>query len=517
MQVSFSRMNFFRNSGLRLYLLALVAFVGWCVWNAAAQGAAAKIQLIEPANESRFPAGANITLRADTDSTNGIRRVEFLAENRVIAEDEVPPFSQTWSNVPAGVYSMRARLVPNTGDAVESEAIDISVARTFGAPGWVQQLAGHFPFLRAQLWGNELWKYIFSLIYIFLAFYVSKFLDFLTRIWLKRWAAKTATTFDDLLLDLLNGPVKIVSFIILLRIGLDVFNWPLLVQKVLSKGFAIIVAISLTYMVLKFIDLLMGYWRQRTRAESDKAFDEQLFPIIRKSLKVFIIVVAALVTLDNIGVNITAAIASLSIGGLAIGLAAQDTLANLFGAVSVFVDKPFRIGDFVQLDATTKGVVESIGLRSTRLRNPDGHLITVPNKTMGNATITNITLRPNIKTEINIGITYDTPPEKIRRAAQILEEVYRGHSMTHDIWISFNRFADSALNIFVIHWWKNTNFKEYLAGMQEMNLKIKERFDAEGISFAFPSQTVYLRQDSEWRLQAADAGNPPQKEGVKVV
>jgi MscS family membrane protein len=205
-------------------------------------------------------------------------------------------------------------------------------------------------------------------------------------------------------------------------------------------------------------------------------------------------------------VNITAAIASLSIGGLAVGLAAQDTLANLFGAVAVFVDKPFRIGDMVELEGV-KGNVESIGLRSTRVRNLDGHLITVPNKTMGNATITNITERPNIKTEMNLGVTYDTSPEKLRRALGILEEVYRGHTQTQDLILSFNKFADSSLNIFIVHWWKGTDNRAYLAGMQELNLTIKERFDAEGIGFAFPSQTVYLKQDSAWSL--AQAGTEP--------
>jgi len=189
----------------------------------------------------------------------------------------------------------------------------------------------------------------------------------------------------------------------------------------------------------------------------------------------------------------------LSIGGLAVGLAAQDTLGNLFGAVAVFVDKPFRIGDRIQLDQVD-GTVESIGLRSTRVRNLNGHLITVPNKTMGNATITNVTCRPNIKTEMNIGLTYDTPAEKVKRALKILEEIYRGHPMTVDLIVSFNKFADSSLNILVVHWWNSTDFKAYLAGMQELNLAIKERFDAEGISFAFPTQTLFLKQDSEWRV-----------------
>jgi MscS family membrane protein len=364
-------------------------------------------------------------------------------------------------------------------------------------PEWIKTLAKDYPFLQHEFWGNELWKYLFSLVYIFLAFYVAKFVDYATRVWLKRWAEKTQTQFDDLLLELLNGPIKVVCFVIFLRIGLDVFQWPGVVQSILNKGFTLVVAISLTYMALKFIDLVMGYWHHRAKPD-DNHFDKQLYPIIRKTLKVFIVAVAVLVTLDNMGVNITAAIASLSIGGLAVGLAAQDTLGNLFGAVAVFVDKPFRIGDRIQLDAVD-GTVESIGLRSTRVRNLDGHLITIPNKTMGNATITNITRRPNIKTEMNIGLTYDTSPEKIRRALKILEEIYRSEPMTSDVIVSFNKFADSALNILVVHWWNSTDHRAHLVGMQRMNLEIKERFDAEGIEFAFPTQTIYIKQDNSAR------------------
>ena len=422
----------------RIYVIALLAILLWSLWSASAQNSAKQAD--------RSAAAAASTLAAST-------------------------------NAPAGGTS------PSGG---------------METPPWIERLAIGLPFLRIQWFGNELWKYLFSLIYIFLAFYVSKLADFLTRVWLKKWSNRTETKFDDLLLDLLNGPVKVVLFVIFLRIGLDVFKWPDMVQKVLTKGFTIVVACSLTYMVLKLIDLLMGYWKRRT-TDGDRTFDEQLFPIVRKTLKLFVIVVAALVTLTNIGIDVTAAIASLSIGGLAVGLAAQDTLANLFGAVSVFVDKPFRIGDRIQLD-NMDGTVETIGLRSTRVRNQNGHLITIPNKMMANAAITNITSRPNIKTEMNIGITYDTPADKVRRALKILEEVYRGHAMTSDLLISFNKFADSSLNLLVVHWWNSTDFKAYLAGMQELNLTIKERFDAEGISFAFPTQTLYVKQDSEWRI-----------------
>jgi len=363
-------------------------------------------------------------------------------------------------------------------------------------------------FLREHtLFGEPYWKYLASLIYIFLAFYLSKFFDYLTRVWLTKWTSKTETKFDDFLLDLLNGPIKVVVFVVLLFIGLDVFRWPASVQLFLSKGLIVIVAVSLTYLCIKLVDAALGYWRQRAKAAEDDQFNKELLPIIRNSLRVFVIIVAFLVTSQNLGLNITGLVASLSIGGLALGLAAQDTLANLFGAVSVLVDKPFRIGDRIQLD-NVDGVVEQIGFRSTRVRNQDGYLVTIPNKAVGNATITNIALRANIRTLMNIGITYDTPTEKLKRALQILEEIYRSHPMTLDVWISFNRFGDSALNIQVIHWWKSTDQKVYLAGMQQLNLRIKERFDQEGIDFAFPTQTLHVKQGDR-PFVPAETERPP--------
>jgi MscS family membrane protein len=409
----------------------------------------------------------------------------------------------------ATTNSVTASLSVTSGgtNSTATATVDTSGPKPMPTPEWVEKLSQHAPFLKRTLWGNELWKYLFSLVYIFLAFYVSKLLDYLTRVWLKKWAEKSKTKFDDLVLELLNGPVKVVAFMIFLRIGLDVFQWPEMVQKVLTKGFTIIVAISLTYMVMKFIDLLLNFWRQRAAAKDDEAFNKQLFPIIRKSLKIFVIVVATLVTLDNLNVNITAAIASLSIGGLAVGLAAQDTLANLFGAVAIFLDKPFKIGDRIQID-NVDGAVETIGLRSTRVRNLDGHLVTIPNKTMGNATIVNVAARERIKTVMNLGITYDTPTEKVKLALRIIREVYGKHPMTSEIVTSFNKFESSALNILVVHFWKNSDFGASLAGLEEMNLQLKERFDNEGISFAFPTQTLYVKQDSKWQVGGSELPPP---------
>lgn len=351
-------------------------------------------------------------------------------------------------------------------------------------------------FLReTPLLGQPLWKYLASLIYIVLAFFVAKLLDFIVNVWLKRWAAKTETKYDDLILELLRGPVKVVAFVVFLNIGLGMFEWPLRAQEFLSRGFIVVVACSVTYVVLKVVDLLLDVWREKTVLAQDKAFAAHLFPLINKVVKAFVIVAAAILTADNLNIKITSLLAGLSVGGLALGLAAQDTIANLFGAVAIFLDKPFHIGDHIKVEGVD-GTVEGIGLRSTRIRNLDGHHVTVPNKLMGNAIITNITRRPTIKTEMNLGLTYDTPVEKVKRATIILEEIFRANPKTADLIISFNKFADSALNIFVVHVWSGTDAKAHFAEMQELNLQIKQRFDAEKIEFAFPSQTVYLKTEA---------------------
>ncbi|MFO1489153.1 MAG: mechanosensitive ion channel family protein [Verrucomicrobiota bacterium] len=367
---------------------------------------------------------------------------------------------------------------------------------TFGVTNALTEKLANVPWLsNTTFLGEPLWKYFASLIYILLAFYVSKLLDYIINVWLKRLAAKTENKYDDILLELLRGPVKVVSFVIFLHIGLGVFDWPPRAQVFLSRGLIVVVACSITYVVLRIVDVFLGVWREKVSSAEDKLFAEHLFPVIRKAAKTGVIIAAVLLTADNLHIEIKTLLAGLSIGGLALGLAAQDTVANLFGAVAVFLDKPFRIGDMIKVEGV-QGTVEQIGIRSTRLRNLDGHFVTIPNKTMGNTIITNIAERPSIRTEMNIGITYDTPAEKVKRATAILNEIFRGHPRTKDLIISFNKFNDSALNLLVVHVWDGTDGKEHFAGLQELNLRVKERFDAEKIEFAFPSQTVYLKQDA---------------------
>ncbi len=350
-----------------------------------------------------------------------------------------------------------------------------------------------FPILcRHTILDQPLWKYFSSLVFIALAFGVARLLNYVINHWLKRVTARTQTKYDDLFVELMRGPVEVIAFVIFLHIGLSIFEWPAKAQNFLSRGLIIVVACSITYVALKLVDLLLGIWRERVVSAHDKVFANQLVPLISKSAKIAIVIAAVMLTAENLGWEIKSLLAGLSVGGLALGLAAQDTVANLFGAVAVFLDKPFYVGDRIKVDSVD-GTVETIGLRSTRVRNLDGYLVTVPNKLMGNAVITNISRRPSIRTEMNFGLACDTPVEKIKRATTLLEEIFRANPLTSDLLISFNKFNDSSLNILVAHVWNGTDSRTYFAEMQAMNLQIKQRFDAENIEFAYPTQTIHLK------------------------
>lgn len=434
-----------------------------------------------------------------------------------------------WLLLPGGIvgvclFFFAAELGAADIEGTNSAAVQPQITSTNAAPmakinAWLTFGLDRIPLLEHKIFGNPIWQYLASMIYIILAFYASKLLDALIQVQFRRWASRTKSKLDDLLVELIRGPVKVIAFVVLLHIGLRLFSWPEWGAHFISNGLKITVACSLTYVVLKAVELLMGVWRKRVEGTHDSVLDMQLFPIIQKALKIFVVVVAILVTSQNLGMNVTGLLASLSIGGLAIGLAAQDTLSNLFGAVAIFADKPFRVGDRVKLDAGIDGTVEAIGLRSTRVRNLDGFLITVPNRTMANANIVNVSQRPTIKTALNIGITYDTPAPRIERALQLIEEIYSGHPLTHDLQIGFDKFEASSINISVVHWCKPTTAKDYQVAIQSMNLALKERFDKEKINFAFPSQTVYLKQDSNWRLadvqlEAPARASDPAKQSI---
>ena len=356
---------------------------------------------------------------------------------------------------------------------------------------WINTIPG----MELPLFGIPRWQYLASLVYLVLAFYFSRALDWLIQNRLKQWASRTTTEWDDILVKLADGPVKAITLVFLIHIGLEFYDWPAWLEVNLSRLSLIVGAVAMTFIALRVIDLAMAVWRKQPRQGGDVAFNDQFVLLVGKLLKAVLILITVLTLLGNLGVDITAILGSVSVLGLAFGLAAQDSVANLFGAVAVFVDKPFKVGDRIKVGTDVDGVVETMGLRATQVRNADGFLITLPNKSVGNNTVINVTARPFIRTVLNYGLTYDTPAHRVDHAAELLRSIFTAHPLTGECHVIFNRFDASALNIEVSHQCMTRDWPTYLAALHGLNLQVKERFDAEKLEFAFPTQTVFLKQD----------------------
>jgi len=250
---------------------------------------------------------------------------------------------------------------------------------------------------------------------------------------------------------------------------------------------------------------------ERLRGKSDSALDRQLVPMIGKTLRVVVIVLGALFVAQSVfDQNVGAWLAGLGIIGLGVSLAAQDSIKNFFGSITVLLDRPFAIGDRINY-AGYDGVVEEIGFRSTKVRTLVGHVVTIPNSKIANESVENITRRPTIRRIINVTITYDTPLAKITEAVEILRRMLDEEGIREPIRpvidgnelfprVYFNDYNPDSLNIFVIYWYAPPAWWDYMDHAQRLNLRIFEEFEKAGIEFAFPTQTVFLARDAKRQL-----------------
>ncbi len=260
-----------------------------------------------------------------------------------------------------------------------------------------------------------------------------------------------------------------------------------------------IAVLAAGWFIYRLVDVVEFYLRRWT-SRTETLLDDQLVPMIRKTLRVFVVIVVLLFVAQNIfNWNIGALLAGLGVGGLAFALAARDMLANLFGSITIFADRPFQMGDWVIIN-DQQGVIEEVGFRSTRIRLFNGHQVIMPNSVVANATIENVARRGFIRRVMNVTITYDTPPQKVQRGVEILREMLEERSEhLHPDYpprVYFNDFNAASLNIIVYYWFVPPQWWQYNQFNHDFNMELLRRFNQEGIEFAFPTQTLYVKQDS---------------------
>jgi len=272
------------------------------------------------------------------------------------------------------------------------------------------------------------------------------------------------------------------------------FPWPDSLQPGVAAFATVLDILALAWVAWAMVAVIVR-WLELAAHRSRSRLDEMLVPVIGHSLRATVVILALVQIAQTLSDKpVTSILAGLGIGGLAVALAAQDSLKNFFGSIVLLADKPFGLGDRIAA-GDLDGVVEMVGLRSTRLRTLDGELVTVPNGDLATRAIRNYGRRLFIRSQSVIGITYDTPPERVELAIAILRELlaqHEGFNPERPPRVHFRDYGPYSLNLQVIYWYHPGDWWAYLDYHHRLNLEILKRFAQAGIQFAFPTQTVYL-------------------------
>jgi len=348
-------------------------------------------------------------------------------------------------------------------------------------------------FLDQTFFGNSVLNWAIAIGVILGSFLVVKVLYWIFSKVIKKATAKTKTKLDDELVEKLEKPIMYFVFILGYWFAIHFLDFPEGdILSNLEKVAYLALTINITSIISKVADALIVHVVLPLSEKTESEFDDQLIPVIRKFLKALIWSLGIIIGLDNIGFDITAMIAGLGIGGLALALAAQDSVKNIFAGIMIFLDKPFKLKDRIQIDGFD-GTVEEVGIRSTRIRTLEGRIVTIPNCTFTDNSVINVTSQPALKVKLNLGLTYDTNEDDMQKAINILEDIVKGNdAITDDFAAGFNGFGDFSLNILFIYYVRPES--HWLDTQTIVNKEILKRFNLEKLDFAFPTQTILKKE-----------------------
>ena len=347
------------------------------------------------------------------------------------------------------------------------------------------------------VYNNSLQDWGISALIMVGALLLNRLIIILSRKLLKKMAEKSKTKIDDILFYALEKPILFGILLLAFWIATDRLLLEQELHDIISKSYDLLIVLNFTWFFARIATALIDNYAFISSKEKHVAkikFDSKLLPIIKRTILIIIWIIGIVTALHNVGLKITTLLGAMGIGGIAFALAAQDTIKNIFGGFTIFTDKTFRIGDVIKFDSV-EGTVVDIGLRSTRIRNYDKRLLTIPNYKLIDAFITNISSEPGRRIVMELGLTYDTSSEKIQEAMQLLNDMPNRIKEVNekDLVVSFTNFTDSALIITFIYFIpKSANIYETRT---KVNLEILRSFNQTELKFAFPSRTLYIEKE----------------------
>lgn len=346
--------------------------------------------------------------------------------------------------------------------------------------------------LQQDLYGNPVYLWIIALaagVATYVALKLSqrqlaKHLPTLTK--------RTKTRVDDLIVDLISGTRGFLLFALALYVASLVLSLPPTAEKVITTIAIVSVLLQAAFWGNRLIGFYIAdYTRKQAEVDASTATTISALGFLGR-LALWVVVV--LLALDNMGINITALIAGLGVGGIAVALAVQNILGDLFASLSIVLDKPFVIGDFIIVD-NYMGTVEHIGLKTTRIRSLFGEQLVFSNNDLLQSRIRNFKRMYERRVVFMIGVTYQTPYEKLKRIPGIIREIIESQELVRFDRAHFKEYGNFSLNYEVVYWVLNPDYNVYMDIHQNINLELYRRFQEEGIEFAYPTQTVFVEMN----------------------
>jgi MscS family membrane protein len=342
--------------------------------------------------------------------------------------------------------------------------------------------------LTKTYYNNTIQQWLISLLIVLGVAIVGKLLYWIITKFIKAFTHKTKNRLDDIIIDMAEEPLVFAMVLGGIWYAAGILTLTESARVFIDHAFQFLIVINITWLLTRLFESLYEEYMVPMAEKSESDVDDQLFPIIRKGVKGIVWTLGIIVGLNNAGYNVGAILTGLGIGGIALAMAAKETVSNMFGGITIFIDKMFKIKDRIVVN-DVEGVVEEIGLRSTKIRKLDGRLVTVPNSKFTNNEVENVSSEPSRKVILTLGISCDSEPEKIQKAIKISEKVLeKNKNLLKKNTVFFSGFGNFTYDIMVIYYIKKG--ADIAQTKTEVNLEIVEQFNKNNIEMPYPTQTI---------------------------